>query len=220
MYFSIKNIVSYVLLIASLTSPLIANAAAGDDKIQDNIYKLNKDILSIIGSAVKIDVDAKNKLYALVEQSPLFDWDAMTCHVISERYFKLASYEQKKLLTENFKKLFISTYSSSFIGKLGKAPTFSTFASNGIGGDPTKYECDYAISAILQADFEKGSDETKAKKIDYFLSKSKKQEFWRLVNVNLMDVDLLAIYTSQFKDEIRNNGLNSLIEKLQVKNSR
>jgi phospholipid transport system substrate-binding protein len=213
MYSLIKNRVSFVLLIASLTTPLIVSAA-DDNKIQEKIYKLNERILNIVGSTGKIDVEAKKKLYALADKSKLFDWDVMTCHVISDKYYQMASPEQKMLLTENLKKLFIYTYSGLLAGKQGKGPIFSSFRNR----DLLQNQCGYEISGVLQADFEK--DEPNAEAVVYLLSKSKTPEVWRLVDIKAMGIDFLENYNTQFKDEIRNNGLNSLIEKLQAKNSR
>lgn len=215
---SIKNTVNFVLLITSLTAPLVAKATADSD-IQINLSKLNEGVLNIVGNADKLDVDAKTKLFALIDKSAMFDWDAMTCHAVSETHFNRASQEQKQLLTKNLKKIFINAYSSAFINNQGKKPIFSTFASYDVGRDPTQYECDYAFSAIQQAGFEKSSAEPKAKNVDYFLSKSKAQKNWRVLNVNVMDVDFMKSYRIQFNEEIRENGLNSLIQKLQQKNS-
>lgn len=215
MYFSNKNIVSFVLLITLLTVPLILKAA--DDKnIQKKILKLNEDILKIIEDPnKKIDIEVKKKLYVLADHSEIFDWDVMTCHVITKEKYQMASPKQRVLLTENFKKIFIIAYSIFVKTKQVKEQKFSSFVSF----NPVENSCGYEISAKLQADFGKTNDVLGGNSVVYLLSESKAPKVWKLVEVKSNNIYILSTFKEQFQDITGSNGLDGLIEKLQVKNS-
>lgn len=211
----IQRVAPLLLVTASIVLPLAARADADND-IQDAIYKLNKAIASLVAKQGKDSVETKAKLVRLVDQSKLFDWEAMGCHVLTWREFDAASATQRKLFTENFKQMMAGAYASTFMDRPGTTPVFSSFSER----KSTPNHCGYEVSGVLQADYEKKTDEPKARSMVYLLSNANAKKSWRILGIKYVGMDYLDLYQTQFANQMAVNGLDGLIEKIKERNAR
>ena len=181
----------------------IANANA--DVAPDVLVKQTADeVLTIIKNDKEIQAGNKQQLYALVEAKilPNFDFDRV-CRMVLGKSWRSATPEQQAIFQKEFRSLLLRTYASA----LGK------YKDQVIEYKPLRMEGDAKNVSVKTQILQPGGQPVA---VDYDLIKS--EHGWKVYDIVIESVSLVTNYRSQFSNEIRLNGLDSLNKKLEEKN--
>ncbi len=181
----------------------IANANA--EVSPDVLVKQTADeVLTIIKNDKEIQAGNKQQLYALVEAKilPNFDFDRV-CRMVLGKSWRSATPEQQAIFQKEFRSLLLRTYASA----LGK------YKDQVIEYKPLRMEGDAKNVSVKTQILQPGGQPVA---VDYDLIKS--EHGWKVYDIVIESVSLVANYRSQFSNEIRLNGLDSLNKKLEEKN--
>ena len=181
----------------------IANANA--EVAPDVLVKQTADeVLTIIKNDKEIQAGNKQQLYALVEAKilPNFDFDRV-CRMVLGKSWRSATPEQQAIFQKEFRSLLLRTYASA----LGK------YKDQVIEYKPLRMEVDAKNASVKTQILQPGGQPVA---VDYDLIKS--ENGWKVYDIVIESVSLVTNYRSQFSNEIRLNGLDSLNKKLEEKN--
>jgi phospholipid transport system substrate-binding protein len=144
------------------------------------------------------------KVVSVIEEKvlPHFNFTAMTALALGQNWGK-ASPEQKKRLTEEFRTLLVRTYASALA-----AYSDQKFDFRPLRAKPT--ETDVTVNVrVLQPG---GQPVT----LDYSMEKT--ANGWKVYDVMVGGVSLVANYRTEFANVVRTSGVDGLIKDLQTKN--
>jgi len=181
----------------------IANANA--EVAPDVLVKQTADeVLTIIKNDKEIQAGNQQKLYAVAEEKilPNFDFDRV-CRMVLGKNWKAATPEQQAIFQKKFRSLLLRTYASA----LGK------YKDQVIEYKPLRMEGDAKNVSVKTQILQPGGQPVA---VDYDLIKS--EHGWKVYDIVIESVSLVTNYRSQFSNEIRLNGLDSLNKKLEEKN--
>lgn len=144
------------------------------------------------------------KVTALVETRilPLFDFDHMTRLAVA-RNWRLATPEQQRVLTEEFKTLLVRTYSTALAHYSGEVIHFKQLRAAPPLGEVT------VRSEVKQPGKERMT-------MDYEMAKT--PAGWKIYNVKVADVCLVSTYRDVFAEKVRDGGVDGLINFLADEN--
>lgn len=188
-----------LLLIASMVPVSFAETAP------DDLVKQTADeVLSIIKNDKEIQAGNQKKLFALAEEKilPNFDFDRV-CKMVLGKNWRAASEEQQSSFKKEFRSLLLRTYAS----------VLSKYRDQIIEYKPFRAEPDANNVSVKTQIIQQGGQPIS---VDYSLVKT--ESSWKVYDIVIESVSLVTNYRSQFSNEIRQNGLDSLIKKLAEKN--
>jgi phospholipid transport system substrate-binding protein len=146
----------------------------------------------------------RKKVIALIETKvlPHFNFEAMTASAVGRNWAK-ASVEQKTRLNDEFKTLLVRTYSSALA-----AYSNQKFDFRPLRAKPT--DTDVTVNVrVMQSGAQPVT-------IDYDMEK--RPSGWKVWDVRVAGVSLVANYRTEFDTQVRDNGIDGLIKTLQTKN--
>ena len=163
------------------------------------------DVLTIIKNDREIQAGNQQKLYAVIEEKilPNFDFDRV-CRMVLGKNWKSATPEQQAIFQKEFRSLLLRTYSSAL----------SKYKDQVIEYKPMRYEVDEKNVSVKTQILQSGGQPIA---VDYSLVKG--TAGWKVYDIVIESVSLVTNYRSQFSNEIRQNGLDSLNKKLADKNT-
>ena len=163
------------------------------------------DVLAIIKNDREIQAGNQQKLYAVIEEKilPNFDFDRV-CRMVLGKNWKSATPEQQAIFQKEFRSLLLRTYSSAL----------SKYKDQVIEYKPMRYEVDEKNVSVKTQILQSGGQPIA---VDYSLVKG--TAGWKVYDIVIESVSLVTNYRSQFSNEIRQNGLDSLNKKLADKNT-
>lgn len=178
-----------------------ANAEVAPDVL---VKQTADEVLTIIKNDKEIQAGNKQQLYALVEAKilPNFDFDRV-CRMVLGKSWRSATPEQQAIFQKEFRSLLLRTYASA----LGK------YKDQVIEYKPLRMEGDAKNVSVKTQILQPGGQPVA---VDYDLIKS--EHGWKVYDIVIESVSLVTNYRSQFSNEIRLNGLDSLNKKLEEKN--
>lgn len=133
---------------------------------------------------------------------PHFDFETMSQWVLG-KYWRSASAEQKKAFTEEFKSLLIRTYANSLLEYTDQTIKYLPFRDSLEQGDVTvRSEVEQPGGFPIP--------------INYKLHI--RSADWKVYDITIDDISLIANYRTSFGKEIRKSGLDELIKTLSSKN--
>lgn len=159
--------------------------------------------------ALKADPAAKGgdlqRINALVNQYilPYVDLDKTT-RLAAGRYWRQATAQQQKDLTEAFKGTLIRTYS----GALARVDDVSALTMAPFRGDPN------ADDVVVRSTLSQRNGPPVS--VDYRLEKT--PEGWKIYDLNVEGIWLIQNYRNQFAEQINQNGIDGLIKALNARN--
>jgi phospholipid transport system substrate-binding protein len=192
------------LLLAVLTG-LAAPCAQADEVAPDVLVKtVTLEVVDLIARDADIKAGNHARLAQLIEAKvlPHFDFEAMTALATGPAWNK-ATPAQKKLLTDEFKRLLIRTYTSALMAYSTQKLDFRPLRSR-----PGDTEVTVNVR-VLQPGAQPVT-------IDYSMEKS--AQGWKAYNLAVGGVSLVANYRTEFSNKVRDGGIDGLIHDLQVKN--
>ena len=197
---SVSKFLVGVSFLASLYSGL-ANADLAPDVL---VKQTADDVLAIIKNDKEIQAGNQQKLYAVAEEKilPNFDFDRV-CRMVLGKNWKAATSEQQASFQKEFRSLLLRTYSVA----LGK------YKDQVIEYKPMRIEPDAKNVTVKTQILQSGGQPIA---VDYSLVKNGAS--WKVYDIVIENVSLVTNYRSQFSNEIRQNGIDSLNTKLADKN--
>lgn len=188
-------------LLANLLVAIAANAELAPDVL---VKQTADDVLNIIKNDKEIQAGNQQKIYALAEEKilPNFDFDRVSRMVLGKSW-KAATPEQQASFQKEFRSLLLRTYSVA----LGK------YRDQTIEYKPMRAEPDAKNVTVKTQILQNGGQPIT---VDYSLVKG--ANGWKVYDIVIESVSLVTNYRSQFSQEIRQNGIDSLNKKLAEKN--
>lgn len=168
------------------------------------VKRTAEDVLATVKSDADIQAGDQEKIFALAEEKilPNFNFDKVSRLVLGKNWTK-ATPEQKTAFQNEFRTLLIRTY----------ATALSKYKNQTIEYKPLRM-AEGASSASVKTSILQPGGQPIA--VDYSLEKQ--ANTWKVYDIVIEGVSLVTNYRGQFAQEIRQNGLDSLIKKLGDKN--
>jgi phospholipid transport system substrate-binding protein len=196
-----------LLVGASFFVSLIANAGVANAEIAPDalVKQTADDVLTIIKNDKEIQAGNQQKLFAVAEEKilPNFDFDRV-CRMVLGKNWKSATPAQQAVFQKEFRSLLLRTYATA----LGK------YKDQVIEYKPMRSEPDAKNVSVKTQILQPGGQPVA---VDYSLVKG--PSGWKVYDIVIESVSLVTNYRSQFSNEIRQNGLDSLNKKLADKNT-
>jgi phospholipid transport system substrate-binding protein len=192
---------STLALISALAAPL----SPAQDVAPDVMLKaVTSEVIAIIRQDKDIQAGDPAKVADLVETRilPLFDFTRMT-QIAVARNWRLATPEQQKALTLEFKALLVRTYSTAL----------SSYRDQVIEYKPLRLTPD-ATEVTVRSDVRQSGKERIT--IDYEMEKT--SAGWKVYDVKIAGVSLVTTYRDAFAGKVRDSGIEGLIKSLSDKN--
>jgi phospholipid transport system substrate-binding protein len=199
----IKNLAKAALLGAALASGSVAQAQ--DPAAPDQLVKtVTLEVVELITKDKEIQAGNRAKLVQLIDAKvlPHFNFGAMTALAMGQSWNK-ANPEQKKRLTEEFRTLLVRTYASALAAYAEQKFDFRPLRAKPSDTDVT------VQVRVLQP----GSQPVP---IDYSMEKT--ASGWKVYDVMVGGVSLVANYRTEFSNVVRESGIDGLVKNLNTKN--
>jgi phospholipid transport system substrate-binding protein len=201
------------LLLISLFLPFAAfgQAAAGSSKQTSElgpdelVRKVTDDVLNAIKNDKQLAAGDKQKALRLAEEKvlPHIDFQEATRLAVG-RSWKQASAEQKKELTEQFRRMLVRTYANAIGPYQGQTMKVSPSRQK-----PEDKE------ATVRAQFIRSGG--KPVQLEYQMRKT--DDGWKVYDIVVEGVSLVLTYRSEFDAVVKQQGIDGLIKRLAEKNT-
>jgi phospholipid transport system substrate-binding protein len=188
------------LLSGFLVAPAYAQELAPDVLVKN----VTTEVVELITKDKEIRSGNRAKLIELIEARvlPHFSFESMTALAMGQSWSK-ATAEQKKRLIEQFKTLLVRTYASALA-----AFSEQRFDFRPLRAKPN--DTDVTVNVrVLQS----GAQPVP---IDYSMEKT--AAGWKVYDVMVGGVSLVANYRTEFNNTVREQGIEGLIRNLHAKN--
>ena len=190
---------------ALLAVAAVALPAAAQDVAPDALVKnVTLEVVDLISKDKDIKTGSRAKLVAVIEAKvlPHFNFTAMTALAMGQNWAK-ATPEQKRQLTEQFRTLLVRTYASALA-----AYSEQKFDFRPLRAKPT--DTDVTVNVrVLQPGAQPVT-------LDYSMEKT--ANGWKVYDVIVGGVSLVANYRTEFANTVRASGVDGLIRDLHNKN--
>lgn len=193
------------VMLVAIFMMLGSGAAAADTTAPDVLVK---NTVNEVLEVVKKDKDIQNgdmkKIYALAEEKilPHFDFERMSKIVLGKHWTR-ANKDQQDTFVKEFRSLITRTYSSAL----------SKYRNQMIDYKPLRAQpgdTDVTVKTLI---VQPGGQPIA---VDYTLEKGNDE--WKVYDVTIEGVSLVTNYRGQFSTEVRQNGMEGLIQTLVEKN--
>ena len=192
---------SFLMMLAAGLPGAFAQDLAPDVMVKT----ISRDIISLIKQDRDAYAASPRKLADLIETKvlPHFDF-AHTTQIAMGADWKRASPEQQGEIIREFRTLLVHTYSNTLMSYRNAIVEYKPLRSR--PGDTT-------VSVRSQVR-KSGADEPIA--IDYEMENT--PSGWKIYDLRIDGASLAAVYRNSFAEEIRNHGIDGLIDLLSSKN--
>ncbi len=184
---------------------VLAAPARAQEVPPDQLVKsVTLEVVDLITKDKEIQAGNRTKLIQLIDAKvlPHFNFNAMTALAMGQSWNK-ATPEQKKRMTEEFRTLLVRTYASALA-----AYSEQKFDFRPLRAKPT--DTDVTVNVrVLQPG-------TQPVTIDYSMEKT--GSGWKVYDVMVGGVSLVANYRTEFNNVVRSDGIDALIKSLATKN--
>jgi phospholipid transport system substrate-binding protein len=168
------------------------------------VKSVTTEVVEIIAKDKEIRSGDRAKLIQVIDAKvlPHFNFGSMTQLAMGQNW-KSATPEQKKLLVESFRTLLVRTYASALA-----AYSEQKFDFRPLRAKPTDTDVTVQVRVIQPG--------AQPVPIDYSMEKT--AAGWKVYDVSVGGVSLVANYRTEFAAAVRNSGIDGLIKELQAKN--
>jgi len=190
---------------AAMVLALAAPASPAEELAPDALVKnISLEVLAAIRQDADIRAGNPNKIASLVEAKilPHFDF-AHTTRIAMGANWRRASPEQREQLIREFRTLLVRTYSTAL----------SNYRDQVIDFKPLRAQAGDEQVSVRSEVKQSGAQ---AVSIDYDMEKT--SSGWKVYDVKIGGVSLAATYRDTFAEEVRNHGIEGLINLLSGKN--
>jgi phospholipid transport system substrate-binding protein len=200
----IAQLIVTTAAVAFSTSAIVAPAFAAAEAPDQLVKRVSSDVIDTVKSDKDIQSGNRNKIMDLVNSKilPYVDAQKMTQQAAG-RYWRQATPEQQKQLSDEFRTLLVYTYSGALAQIKNETVEFKPFRA-----DPA----DTDVEVQSQVNMARGEPIT----LNYRLSKT--AQGWKIYDINVLGAWLVQTYSSTFASEIGKGGIDGLIKKLHDRN--
>jgi phospholipid transport system substrate-binding protein len=195
-----RNLVSALLCVLAL-----AGLARAQDDAPDQLVKtVTLEVIDLIAKDREIKSGNRAKLIQVIDAKvlPHFNFSSMTALAMGQSWNK-ATPEQKKRLTEEFRTLLVRTYASALA-----AYSEQKFDFRPLRAKPTDTDVTVQVRVMQPG--------AQPVPIDYSMEKT--AAGWKVYDVMVGGVSLVANYRTEFSNVVRESGIDGLIKNLTTKN--
>src|SRR5882762_10304921 len=190
---------------AAIVLALTASASHGEELAPDALVKtISLDVLAAIQKDRDLQGGNPKKIATVVEAKilPHFDF-AHTTRIAMGANWRRASPEQREQLVREFRTLLVRTYSGALANYRDQVIEFK----------PLRAQAGDAQVTVRSEVRQSGAQ---AVSIDYEMEKT--ASGWKMYDVKISGASLAATYRDIFAEEVRNHGIEGLIDCLSSKN--
>jgi len=200
----IAQLIVTAAAVAMSTAVLVAPARAAIEAPDALVKRVSTDVIDSVKADKDIQAGNTRKIMDLVNTKilPYVDSDKMTAQAAG-RFWRQATPEQQKQLSEEFRTLLVYTYSGALSQIKNETIEFKPFRA-----DPADTE----VEVKSQVNLTRGEPIT----LNYRLSKG--PQGWKIFDLNVLGAWLVETYKSTFASEIGKGGIDGLIKKLHDRN--
>lgn len=200
----IAQLIVTAAAVAFSTTAIVAPAFAAAEQPDQLVKRVSTDVIDTVKADKDIQAGNRNKIMDLVNSKilPYVDAQKMTQQAAG-RYWRQATPEQQKQLSDEFRTLLVYTYSGALAQIKNETVEFKPFRA-----DPA----DTDVEVQSQVNMTRGEPIT----LNYRLSKT--PQGWKIYDINVLGAWLVQTYQSTFASEISKNGVDGLIKKLHDRN--
>jgi len=197
-----KSVIKFVASAALMGVMQLAVADVAPDVL---VKSTADEVLTIVKKDKDIQAGDQKKIFALAEEKilPNFDFDRVSRMVLGKNWSR-ASKEQQDAFQKEFRSLMLRTYATA----LGK------YRNQTINYKPLRAEPSDKEVTVKTEIVQPGGQPIA---VDYSLEKT--GEAWKVYDIVIEGVSLVTNYRGQFSNEIRQSGMDGLIQKLADKNA-
>jgi phospholipid transport system substrate-binding protein len=191
--------------VATLLLSIFLGSSFAQDVAPDALVKtVTLEVVELIAKDKELRAGGRSKLVDVIEAKvlPHFNFAAMTALAMGQSWGK-ASPEQRKRLVEEFKTLLVRTYASALA-----AYSEQKFDFRPLRAKPN--DTDVTVNVRVM---QPGAQPVT---IDYSMEKT--ASGWKVYDVMVGGVSLVANYRTEFANSVRASGVEGLIKELQAKN--
>lgn len=169
------------------------------------VKRTAEDVLAIIKADSDIQAGNQAKIFALAEEKilPNFNFERVSRLVLGKNWTR-ATPEQRTAFQKEFRTLLLRTY----------ATALSKYQDQKIEFLPLRMLEDAKTASVKTKIIQNGGQPIH---VDYSLAQE--NNTWKVYDIVIEGVSLVTNYRGQFSQEVRQNGLDSLIKKLASKNA-
>ena len=162
------------------------------------------EVVELIAKDKEIRAGNRAKLVQLIDAKvlPHFNFGAMTALALGQSWNK-ASPEQKKRLVEEFRTLLVRTYASALAAYSEQKLDFRPLRAK-----PTDTDVTVQVRVLQPG--------AQPVPIDYSMEKT--ATGWKVYDVMVGGVSLVANYRTEFNNVVRDSGIDGLVKNLSAKN--
>jgi len=192
------------MILGGLLGGVLASAQAQDVPPDVLVKNVTTEVVDLITKDKEIRSGNRTKLIQVIEAKvlPHFNFSSMTALAMGQNWNK-ATPEQKKRLVEEFKTLLVRTYASAL-----SAYSEQRFDFRPLRARPTDTDVVVNVRVIQSG--------AQPVPIDYSMEKT--AAGWKVYDVMVGGVSLVANYRTEFNASVREVGIEGLIRNLQAKN--
>lgn len=195
------NCIKFLL---SLTLVAFANGAMAEVAPDVLVKSTADEVLAIVKKDKDIQNGDQKKIFALAEEKilPNFDFDRV-CRMVLGKNWNNATKEQQEAFQREFRSLMLRTYATALSKYRNQTIEFKPLRAQ-----PSDTEVTVKTQIVQPGGQPIG--------VDYSLEK--RAEGWKVYDIVIEGVSLVTNYRGQFSNEIRQGGMDGLIQKLVEKN--
>jgi phospholipid transport system substrate-binding protein len=196
----IKQLIA-VATVATMGFTMTAQAAEAPDAL---VKRISEDVINTAKADKDIQSGNQQKIMALVETKilPYVDSNRMTA-LAAGRFWRQATPEQQKALSEQFRTLLVYTYSGALSQIKNETITFKPLRADAADSD---------VEVRSQVNMSRGDPVL----LNYRVAKA--GDSWKIYDINVMGAWLVETYKGTFTSEINKGGVDGLIKTLTDKN--
>jgi len=189
----------------SLLALLVPVAQAQEPAPDVLVKSITEEVVAVLKRDKDIQAGNPKKIEELIEAKvlPHFNFTRMT-RIAMARNWRLATPEQQKELTGEFKTLLVRTYSTAL----------SNYRDQVIDYKPLRAKPEDVEVTVRSEVKQSGSSQPVA--IDYEMEKT--PNGWKVYDVKVGGVSLVTTYRDTFTSEVKERGVDGLIKSLAAKN--
>jgi phospholipid transport system substrate-binding protein len=191
-------------ILGVLLAGFAASAAAQEVTPDELVKTVTTEVIDLITKDKEIRSGSRTKLIQVIEAKvlPHFNFNSMTALAVGQSWGK-ATPDQKKRLVEEFRTLLVRTYASALA-----AYSEQRFDFRPLRARPTDTDVTVNVRVIQSG--------AQPVPIDYSMEKT--AAGWKVYDVMVGGVSLVANYRTEFNATVRETGIEGLIRNLQAKN--
>ena len=183
---------------------MLLGSAQAQDTADALVKRVTLETVELITKDKEIKAGSRAKLIDLIEAKvvPHFNFTSMTALAMGQNWNK-ATPEQKKKLTDEFRVLLVRTYASALAAYSNQKFDFRPLRSK-----PTDTDVTVSVRVLQQGG--------QPVSIDYSMEKT--PGGWKVYDVLVGGVSLVANYRTEFANAVRSSGIDGLLKDLEAKN--